>query len=70
MHGIDARGERGRQRIGFLRRADQRAERADHGEDAGEIALVERMHRNAAAAADFLNLPSNRIVELGAKVEI
>ena len=28
------------------------------------------MHRNAAAAADFLNLPSNRIVELGAKIEI
>ena len=28
------------------------------------------MHRNSAAAADFLNLPSNRIVELGAKVEI
>ena len=32
--------------------------------------LFARMHRNAAAAADFLNLPSNRIVELGAKVEI
>ena len=28
------------------------------------------MHRNAAAAADFLNLPTNRIVELGSKVEI
>jgi KUP system potassium uptake protein len=28
------------------------------------------MHRNAAGVADFLNLPSNRIVELGAKVEI
>jgi len=28
------------------------------------------MHRNAAAAADFLNLPTNRIVELGTKVEI
>jgi len=28
------------------------------------------MHRNAAGAADFLSLPSNRIVELGAKVEI
>jgi KUP system potassium uptake protein len=32
--------------------------------------LFASMHRNAAAAADFLNLPSNRIVELGAKVEI
>ncbi|MBL8362656.1 MAG: potassium transporter Kup [Rubrivivax sp.] len=28
------------------------------------------MHRNAAAAADFLNLPTNRIVELGTKIEI
>jgi KUP system potassium uptake protein len=28
------------------------------------------MHRNAAAAADFLNLPTNRIVELGTKLEI
>ena len=32
--------------------------------------LFAGMHRNAASAADFLNLPSNRIVELGAKVEI
>jgi KUP system potassium uptake protein len=32
--------------------------------------LFASMHRNAAGAADFLNLPSNRIVELGAKVEI
>jgi len=32
--------------------------------------LFASMHRNAAAAADFLNLPNNRIVELGAKVEI
>ncbi len=32
--------------------------------------LFAGMHHNAAAAADFLNLPSNRIVELGAKVEI
>ncbi|WP_088279972.1 potassium transporter Kup [Ideonella sp. A 288] len=32
--------------------------------------LFASMHRNAAAAADFLYLPSNRIVELGAKVEI
>jgi KUP system potassium uptake protein len=28
------------------------------------------MHRNASAAADFLALPANRIVELGSKVEI
>jgi KUP system potassium uptake protein len=28
------------------------------------------MHRNAAAAADFLNLPANRVVELGSRVEI
>jgi KUP system potassium uptake protein len=32
--------------------------------------LFASMHRNAAAAADFLNLPANRIVELGSKVEI
>jgi KUP system potassium uptake protein len=32
--------------------------------------LFANMHRNAAGAADFLNIPSNRIVELGAKVEI
>jgi KUP system potassium uptake protein len=32
--------------------------------------LFASMHRNAAAAADFLHLPSNRVVELGAKVEI
>jgi KUP system potassium uptake protein len=32
--------------------------------------LFASMHRNASAAADFLFLPSNRIVELGAKVEI
>jgi KUP system potassium uptake protein len=32
--------------------------------------LFASMHRNAAAAADFLHLPSNRIVELGAQVQI
>jgi KUP system potassium uptake protein len=32
--------------------------------------LFASMHRNAAGAADFLNLPSNRVVELGSKVEI
>jgi KUP system potassium uptake protein len=32
--------------------------------------LFASMHRNASAAADFLNLPTNRIVELGTKVEI
>jgi KUP system potassium uptake protein len=32
--------------------------------------LFASMHRNAAAAADFLNLPTNRIVELGSKLEI
>ena len=32
--------------------------------------LFANMHRNAAAAADFLNLPANRVVELGSKVEI
>ena len=32
--------------------------------------LFASMYRNAAAAADFLHLPTNRIVELGSKVEI
>ena len=32
--------------------------------------LFASMHRNAAAAADFLRLPANRVVELGTKVEI
>ncbi len=32
--------------------------------------LFAGIHRNAAAAADFLHLPANRIVELGSKVEI
>jgi KUP system potassium uptake protein len=32
--------------------------------------LFASMHRNAAGAADFLYLPTNRIVELGSKVEI
>ena len=53
-----------------------------HGVDEATLAKCDAAHkahyefaycrfaRNAAAAADFLNLPSNRIVELGAKVEI
>ena len=32
--------------------------------------LFASMHRNAGAAADFLSLPTNRVVELGAKVQI
>ena len=32
--------------------------------------LFAGLQRNAAAAADFLHLPSNRVVELGAKVEL
>ena len=32
--------------------------------------LFAGMHHNAAAAADFLSLPTNRVVELGSKVEI
>ena len=32
--------------------------------------LFAGMHRNASAAADFLRLPSNRVVELGSKLEI
>jgi KUP system potassium uptake protein len=41
-----------------------------HGMSIWREKLFASMHRNASAAADFLNLPSNRIVELGAKVEI
>jgi KUP system potassium uptake protein len=32
--------------------------------------LFASMHHNASDAADFLNLPTNRVVELGSKVEI
>jgi KUP system potassium uptake protein len=32
--------------------------------------LFASMHRNAGSAADFLNLPTNRVVELGSKVTI
>jgi KUP system potassium uptake protein len=32
--------------------------------------LFAGMHRNASAAADFLSLPPNRVVELGTKVQI
>ena len=32
--------------------------------------LFASMHHNASAAADFLSLPTNRVVELGSKVEI
>jgi KUP system potassium uptake protein len=32
--------------------------------------LFASMHRNAAGAADFLHLPANRVVELGAKVAL
>lgn len=32
--------------------------------------LFARMHHSASGAADFLNLPSNSVVELGSKIEI
>jgi KUP system potassium uptake protein len=32
--------------------------------------LFAALHRNAAAAADFLSLPANRVVELGTKVQL
>jgi KUP system potassium uptake protein len=32
--------------------------------------LFAQMHHNASGAADFLNLPSNSVVELGSKIEI
>ncbi|MBK6863831.1 MAG: potassium transporter Kup [Ideonella sp.] len=41
-----------------------------HGMALWREKLFAGMHRNASAAADFLNLPTNRVVELGSKVEI
>jgi KUP system potassium uptake protein len=32
--------------------------------------LFAQMHLNASAAAEFLNLPNNSVVELGSKIEI
>jgi KUP system potassium uptake protein len=32
--------------------------------------IFAQMHLNASSAADFLNLPSNSVVELGSKIEI
>ena len=39
----------GRELIGALGRADQRAQRADHRQDAGDVALVEDMDGDAGA---------------------
>ena len=41
--------ERGRERVGLARSIDERAQRADHGEDAGDVALIEGMDRDVAA---------------------
>src|SRR5262249_31750055 len=41
--------QRLRERIGLAGRADQRAEGADHVENAGDVTLVEGMHRDVAA---------------------
>ena len=49
-----------RQRVGLVGRADQRAERADHGEDAGEVALVEGVHRDAGGSARPRCRPAGR----------
>jgi KUP system potassium uptake protein len=32
--------------------------------------LFAQMHHNAGAAAEFLNLPANAVIELGSKLEI
>ena len=32
--------------------------------------LFAGMHRNASGVADFLSLPTNRVVELGSQIEI
>ena len=36
----------------------------------GREKLFAQMHHNASAAAEFLNLPTNAVVELGSKIEI
>src|SRR5262249_59390586 len=41
--------QRRHQRVGLAGHADQRAERADHVENAGDVALVEGMDRDVAA---------------------
>jgi KUP system potassium uptake protein len=41
-----------------------------HGMAPWREKLFAQMHHNASAAADFLNLPSNSVVELGSKIEI
>ena len=41
-----------------------------HGMAPWREKLFAQMHRNASAAADFLNLPNNSVVELGSKIEI
>ena len=44
VHRVDARGEPAGERVRLFRAADQRAERADHVENAGDVALVEGVH--------------------------
>jgi KUP system potassium uptake protein len=41
-----------------------------HGMAPWREKLFAQMHHNAGAAAEFLNLPSNSVVELGSKIEI
>lgn len=41
-----------------------------HGMAPWREKLFAQMHHNAGAAADFLNLPNNSVVELGSKIEI
>lgn len=41
-----------------------------HGMAPWREKLFAQMHHNASAAAEFLNLPSNSVVELGSKIEI
>ncbi len=41
-----------------------------HGMSPWREKLFAQMHHNASAAAEFLNLPNNSVVELGSKIEI
>jgi KUP system potassium uptake protein len=41
-----------------------------HGMAPWRVNLLAPIHHKASAAADFLNLPNNSVVELGSKIEI
>jgi KUP system potassium uptake protein len=54
----------------FISRQNVIATAATHGMSLWREALFATMHRNARDAADYYRIPSNRVIELGAQVEI